>query len=398
MTLEVVVLGTGMMGRIVAPIIRQAGGEVVAVAGSTEEKAQEFIKKQKLPNVKAIGTLTNYEHLFRHGNTVAVLTPNYLHVPQALAAVKAGKNVLVEKPLGVNVQECCELQRAAFAVGVAVEVNSQYRHTEVLNVLRDRIAQTKAEEPVLVRIGYIQDWQESPQQSIGWRPIVKVAGKGKLTGDLGVHALQTTLDLFGGQFEVASFEGQTYNVHPVRYEFKGNVGSFGGGEVPSFTDRPDLYEQRDMFSDEFSGDDLATAKWRLRADTGAIVDGRYALSQVTHGNANNFTIDVIFENGDHYFWSQENPNHLDYKDAFGTRQKIQRTSAPSISGRPSGHPKGYGDAILDELLKLDNTIESGSSSQIRAYTHRNLTHAVESMLMIQKWNENPLLSYTGGKK
>ena len=63
-------------------------------------------------------------------DAVIVATADQFHVPMALEALKAGKHVLVEKPMGVTIEECGELRAAAGASGLVVQVGTEKRFDE----------------------------------------------------------------------------------------------------------------------------------------------------------------------------------------------------------------------------------------------------------------------------
>ncbi|HLC96637.1 MAG TPA: Gfo/Idh/MocA family oxidoreductase [Candidatus Nanoarchaeia archaeon] len=391
MSLDWLIVGTGMMGKIVAPIARQAGGNIVGVVGSREERVSAYLDAVNLPASTPIWTFDTYSNALADSgaNAVAVLSPNFMHKDMGVAAARAGKHILMEKPLATSLTDAQAFFDAAITAGIAAEVNSQYRHHEVFNEVARLIASGEFGRPTYIRGQYLQDWQMNATDGIGWRPEIPVAGRGKLVGDLGPHVLQTTLHLFGGEF--VELTGTTFNVHPVRYKFKGGVESFGGKGVPSLSERPDLYESMDMLDgSKYSGDDIARATFMLRTAAGAYVPGDYLLSQVHPGHKNKFTFELNFEKGKVY-WDQEDPNHLVIAGPDGQERIYQRGSAPGIHGRPPGHPQGIGDSNLIEIERMQEVIASNNPGRIRLYTERNVGQAVQAMKMIEQWLSAPLI-------
>jgi predicted dehydrogenase len=393
------VVGKGMMGNIVAPILRQAGGEVTAVIARNPAGIDKFVESARLPNVKITGGYDDFERILKDRldiDAVAILTPNALHYEQAKIAAQNGKHILIEKPFTISPERAHELSDIVTRSGVTLEINSQYRHHQLLDETLRNIIVTGSHAGVKyggvtsVKAVYKQDWMNNPEADVGWRPIVEVAGKGKLVGDLGVHELITLLDVFRDG-RIDNFEGHTYNVHAQRYKLKaGGAGTFGSGEVPSRAVRPDLYGAMDMLSSNFSGDDLATAKLSLDHRGNRIPVELY-LSQVEREvRPNYFQVEVTFENGESIVWQQQAENRLEVFKSGEHQRTIHRHSGPSISGRPGGHNNGYGDAILKEMLKFEDAIKAKDSG----YTARNLGMAVRAAELCADWTtKNPLKLY-----
>ncbi|OIO64364.1 hypothetical protein AUJ68_06410 [Candidatus Woesearchaeota archaeon CG1_02_57_44] len=384
-SLDVLIVGTGMMGNLVGPQVRRVGGNVVGVVSRDAERGTAFLDGIN----EAAPVWTDYETALDESgaSVVAVLTPNQYHAEQGILAAQRGKHVFMEKPLATTVADAEAFFSAVTRAGVAAEINSQYRYHETLDgALSGIIVSGELGNPTFIDTAYLQDWQMDPSAAIGWRPIVEIAGKGKLVGDLGAHCLQTMLHLFGG--DITDFSGKMFNVFPVRYSLT-EAGTFPDGTVPSYAERPDLYTQMDMLSAQYSGDDMATAQGMLRIAAGYDVPFRVALSQVDAGHKNDFTLDVTFERGK-VRWSQEHPNQLYIARADGQVTIYERGSAPGIVGTPPGHPQGYGDAIALELLRMHDVIGEGGDA-IRAYTQRNIGDAVKVMKVLDAWTSGPLV-------
>ena len=95
--IKVAVFGTGFIGHVHVESLRRLGNiDVVAVAGSSEQRAQKFADEM---NVEwATG---DYREVLRDPEirSVHICTPNSLHFEQTMAAFDAGKHVVCEKPL-----------------------------------------------------------------------------------------------------------------------------------------------------------------------------------------------------------------------------------------------------------------------------------------------------------
>jgi predicted dehydrogenase len=112
--LKIGVLGAAHItpGALIKPARRTGRAEVVAVAARDEDKARAYAKKNKIPRV-----LDSYEALLADPELDAVYIPlpNGLHGHWTIAALQAGKHVLVEKPFTANADEARQVAEAAAA-------------------------------------------------------------------------------------------------------------------------------------------------------------------------------------------------------------------------------------------------------------------------------------------
>jgi predicted dehydrogenase len=100
------------MNQVTPGIMKSPHSEVVALASRDLGMAQAALQQLGLPNGRAYGS---YEELFADPNVDAVYNPlpNHLHVPITLAAARAGKHVLCEKPISITAREAEELRNAS---------------------------------------------------------------------------------------------------------------------------------------------------------------------------------------------------------------------------------------------------------------------------------------------
>lgn len=99
------------MAKVTPGIMKSPHSEVVALGSRDLGKAKAALTELGLPNARAYGS---YEELFADPNVDAIYNPlpNHLHVPITLAAAKAGKHVLCEKPISMNAAEAEQLRAA----------------------------------------------------------------------------------------------------------------------------------------------------------------------------------------------------------------------------------------------------------------------------------------------
>ena len=127
---------------------------------------------------------------------VDICLPNFMHAQVALAAAKAGKAILCEKPLALNSQQGQEMVDAVEKAKVANLVSFNYRRVPAVTLMKRLIDEGKLGKIFHYRANFLQDWTISadvPQGGMGtWRLDVKAAGSG-VTGDLLAHCIDTAL-------------------------------------------------------------------------------------------------------------------------------------------------------------------------------------------------------------
>jgi predicted dehydrogenase len=106
------------MKKVTPGIMKSPHSEVVALASRDLGKARAALDELRLPSARAYGS---YEELFADPDVDAVYNPlpNHLHVPVTLAAARAGKHVLCEKPISITAREAEELRAAPKDVLIA---------------------------------------------------------------------------------------------------------------------------------------------------------------------------------------------------------------------------------------------------------------------------------------
>ncbi|HOD84000.1 MAG: Glucose-6-phosphate 3-dehydrogenase [Planctomycetes bacterium ADurb.Bin126] len=127
---------------------------------------------------------------------VDICLPNFMHAQVAMAAAKAGKAILCEKPLALNSQQGQEMVDAVEKAKVANLVSFNYRRVPAVTLMKRLIDEGKLGKIFHYRANFLQDWTISadvPQGGMAtWRLDVKAAGSG-VTGDLLAHCIDTAI-------------------------------------------------------------------------------------------------------------------------------------------------------------------------------------------------------------
>jgi predicted dehydrogenase len=262
---------------------------------------------------------------------VAIVTPNHLHAPAALACLKAGLHVICDKPLTTTLANALELRAAAISANRVFAVTYNYSGYPMVRHAREMIAAGQIGDLRLVQVQYAQDWltealETTGQKQADWRTDPARSGDGGCIGDIGTHAYQ--------------------------------LAHFVVGMRPQ-----SLLADLSTFVPGRRVDD--NAQVLLRYQNGA--RGALWASQVAPGNENNLTLRVYGAKGG-IEWRQEHPNQL-FWTPFGqpTRVVTRGTNAVNASGArvtriPAGHPEGYLEAFATLYSEVAAAIIARRSS------------------------------------
>ena len=210
--LNVGLIGYGFMGRAHSNAYRQAAKffnleyqpVLKAACARNEEKIKAFAKNWGWESYE-----TDWRKLIARKDIdlIDIGSPNNTHLEIALAAAKAGKMVLCEKPLAMNVAEAEKMTKAVEKAGVANMVWFNYRRVPAISLAKQLVDEKRIGRPFHYRACYLQDWtiaEDVPQGGATlWRLDVDVAGSG-VTGDLLAHSIDTALWLNGPIVEVSA--------------------------------------------------------------------------------------------------------------------------------------------------------------------------------------------------
>ena len=122
--------------------------------------------------------------------------PNDVHAEPTIAAARAGKHILCEKPLGRTAQESAAMLDAVTKAGVKHMVAFNYRYVPALRQAYELIHSGKLGEIYHFRAVYLQEWIMDPNFPMVWRLDKNLAGSGVL-GDLGAHVIDLARFLVG---------------------------------------------------------------------------------------------------------------------------------------------------------------------------------------------------------
>ena len=129
--------------------------------------------------------------------------PNSMHVEPTIAAAKAGKHIICEKPLAPNAQQAAAMLDAVVKAGVKHMVAFNYRFVPAIRQAYQLISSGTLGEIYHFRAQYLQEWIVDPDFPMTWRFDKDVAGSGAL-GDLGAHIIDLGRFLVGEPRKVSA--------------------------------------------------------------------------------------------------------------------------------------------------------------------------------------------------
>ena len=155
---------------------------VTALSRRDLEKARASASEYNIPLA-----FDSAESLCRSSEVDAVLvtTPNSLHLEDVLLALRCGKPVLCEKPMGVNADECRQMVEAARSAGLLLGVAQVFRFESSTARLRERVAAGQIGRPVFARSEFSYPGRNHART---WITDAALAGGGPIA-DVGVHAV-----------------------------------------------------------------------------------------------------------------------------------------------------------------------------------------------------------------
>jgi len=182
-------------------IAAQMDGQIELVCGafsSTPQKSKLSGKDFYLPPERVYGT---YRDMIRKEaklpedermDFVAVVTPNNMHYPVAMASLDGGFHVICDRPMTVNLDEALNLERKINATGKLFCLTHNYTGYPMVKEARDLVAKGKLGKIRRVVAEYPQGWlaerlEASGQKQASWRTDARFAGVSCCVGDLGSH-------------------------------------------------------------------------------------------------------------------------------------------------------------------------------------------------------------------
>lgn len=183
--------------------------QVAAVHSRTLAKAEQFASEHCASDQGVAQGVDDLDALFELVDAVYIASPNRAHHPQAMAALAAGKHVLVEKTIGSNLAQATEIVEVARANGLVAMEAMRTVHAPTHALIRDALPRLGT-----IRHARFEKLQYSSRYDSFREGTIQNAFDPSLDNsalaDIGIYCLQPALDLFG---EPVSVTGRSVHLH-----------------------------------------------------------------------------------------------------------------------------------------------------------------------------------------
>ncbi|HLT07622.1 MAG TPA: Gfo/Idh/MocA family oxidoreductase [Cyclobacteriaceae bacterium] len=243
------IIGTGAIASHHAAAIKAyEGSELVAVCSSTASRAKQAEEKFGVVAYHELDRFLSNPAI----EVVCICTHSGAHMEPGIAAAKAGKHVLLEKPIEVSLDRADQLIEVCKAQGVKLGVIFQNRFKPGYLQLKEAVSQGKLGKLIMGTAAI--NWYRDPSyyNSSSWKGTLEGDGGAALINQ-GIHTIDLLLDVMG---DVASVYGQVKTVvHKIEGEdlgaailnFKnGALGTITGGTAlcPGYPERLEIYGEK----------------------------------------------------------------------------------------------------------------------------------------------------------
>jgi len=353
----------GGVGSFIGPVHRMAAeldGAIRLVAGAFSSDARRSRESGKHYGISAERAYGNYTEMFaserRRDDSidfVAIVTPNYLHLPGARAALESGFHVLSDKPATATLAEAQTLRDIVQRSGRLYGLTFTYTGYGLVREAREICRRGELGSIRRVVAEYSQGWlseriEAAGQKQASWRTDPAQSGIGGCVADIGVHAFNL-LEFVTGQ-RVAAVAAQLTSVVPGR-----------------------------VLDDD--------CNVLVRMEGGA--PGVLCASQIAAGERNGLRLRVYGEKAG-LDWCQEDPNRLMISSVDGSTKVLHGASNSAVLSDgsksafrlPLGHPEGYLEAFANIYRDFADAVLTGDEAALRRSAVPTIEEGVRGMAFI----------------
>ena len=327
-------LGWGLIGAstiahewVIDALRAQEGNTVAAVMSSDAKRGAAYASQHGIA-----ASYTSLDDLLADPavDAVYISTTNQLHAQQAIAAAKAGKHVLCEKPLALNLPDARAIVAACREAGVVLATNHHLRNASAHKAIRALVQQGAIGQPLFARVFHAV---KLPEHLQGWRINEPEAGAGVIL-DITVHDVDTLRFILDAEpleaIAMATPAASADAAAPIED---------GVMAVLRF-DNGVLAQLHDAFTVEFAGTGL-----EIHGSSGSII-GRNVMTQQAAG-------EVILRNSD-----GEQVIAIEHQNLY-----VQGLAAFSQAVKGEGQPAASGEDGIRSLTAALAVLESSRTGK-----------------------------------
>jgi len=348
--LRTAIVGTGFIALHHVEAIRRTGyGEVIAIVGSDPNRTAACAQRLRVPQAT-----TSLDEVLVNPlvDVVHVCSRNRTHEKITLAALAAGKHVMVEKPMALDPEGAARMAELATSQKRHLGVAFTYRGYPMVRRARSLVAVGRIGPVLMAQGGYLQDWLSEPSD-YNWRVDSTESGRSRAIADIGSHWFDLMEFVTGGR--VAEVFAETRTAIPVRRRPIGDVATYQSFTGPTTETTVDT-------------EDEAIVVMRLASGGMASC----VLSQVSPGRKNYLTLELSGAAGT-LGWNLEDGADRLWIGSRDRTEIIHRTAAdaldfPGPDSAPDGVSDGWTGALRDVLalfyvaISRDGAVDSSTES------------------------------------
>ncbi len=381
---NVALIGTKFMGKAHSNAFRQVGRffdlpvepVMKVICGRSESDTKDAAEKLGWEEWD-----TNWKRVITREDidVVDVSASGDQHHPMVVAAAKAGKHIICEKPLANTLKQAEDMVAAVKKAGVQNLCGFSYRFVPAIGTIKKMIQSGELGEIYHFRAAYQQDWIVDPDFPLNWRLQKKTAGSGTL-GDIGAHIVDMCHNLVGPIDSVSSIMRTFVTKRPIS-DTAATIAAKSGHKKRGKMGKVDV-------------DDAAIFMGTIK---GSRALATFEATRFAPGRRNHNSIEVNGSKGS-VLWNQEEMNvfHYYHADDPGHVQGFRRVHATdpghpyTEAWWPSAHIIGYEHLftheVYDFLTQLNRkkvtypTFEDGLACQ-------RVLAAVEKSNKSRKWEK-----------
>lgn len=354
-------------------------GLVELVSGALSIKQEVAMESGKMLFLPENRTYATYEEMLEKESQlpetermdfVTIVTPNFAHFGPAMMALDKGFNVVIEKPITLNLEEAKQIKRKVEETGLLLCLTHTYTGYPMVKQAKELVKSGALGNIRKVYVEYKQGWlskltEREGNQQAAWRTDPKKSGKSGVMGDIGTHAANLAEYITGLQI--------THVCAALNTVVEGRALDDDGSVL-------------------------------LKLNGGAT--GVLIASQIAAGEENNLNIKIYGEHGG-LEWHQQEPNTLLLKWLDKPAEILRAGSgyltaiAKSNCRTPGGHPEGYLEAFANIYKSFALTLSArleGTDIDKNLYEFPSVNDGIRGMAFIdnvvkssesnEKWTEH----------